>query len=128
MVSGGVLMCVLSENAAPACVPMSLVSSTVKAASLLAAGQAAGAGLISAKAAALTEGVVIAMLLNKLKVITIVLIVAAMVGGASLVYRTQAAEQKDGAPRQAAFQTDKDQLSSDRDTKGEKSEPSRRPG
>jgi hypothetical protein len=72
-------------------VPTSLVSSTVKAASLLAAGQAAIAGLISAKVVALTEGVVITMLLNKLKVLTMVLLAAAIVSGAGLLYRSQAA-------------------------------------
>ena len=97
VVSGGVLAGVLSQNAASATVPASWVSSTVKAASLLAAGQAAVAGLISVQAAALTEGLVITMLLNKLKVATIVLI-AAVVGGAGLLYRTQAAEPEEKSP------------------------------
>jgi hypothetical protein len=91
-VSSGALAAVLSQNAASACVPTSWVSSTVKAASLLAAGQLAVTGLISVKAAALTEGVVTTMLLNKVKTVTMMLVIAAMAGGAGLFYRTQAAE------------------------------------
>ncbi|HEV3258344.1 MAG TPA: sigma-70 family RNA polymerase sigma factor [Gemmataceae bacterium] len=66
-VSGGALAVVLSHKAASACVPTSVVSSTIKAATLLAAGQAAAAALIPAKVAALTEGVLKTMLLSKLK-------------------------------------------------------------
>lgn len=113
--SGGVLAVVLSQNAVSASVPTSLVSSTVKAASLLAAGQAAVAGLISIKAAALTEGVVITMLLNKLKTVTMVMMVAAIVGGAGLFYRTQAAEPAKEALRAAESQTDTEEPPSDRD-------------
>ena len=61
--SGGALAAVLSKNAASAGVPASVVMSTIKAASLFAAGQA----VISVKVAALAEGVLKAMLLNKLK-------------------------------------------------------------
>ena len=64
--SGGALAAVLSQNAASAGVPASVVSSTIKAASLLAAGSD-GTGVISAKVAALTEGVLKAMLMTKLK-------------------------------------------------------------
>ena len=59
-VSGGSLAAVLSQTVASASVPTSVVASTIKAASLLAAGKAAG--VVSAKVAALTEGVVKAML------------------------------------------------------------------
>jgi RNA polymerase sigma factor (sigma-70 family) len=90
-VSGGALAAVLSQKAASASVPSSVVSSTIKAASLLAAGQAA-AGLISAKVAALTEGVLKGMLLYKLKTVAIALLVVAAVASAGgLLYRTQAA-------------------------------------
>lgn len=63
--SGGTLAAVLSPNAASACVPPAVVSSTIQTATMLAAGQAA-AGLISVKVAALTGGVVKTMLLNQL--------------------------------------------------------------
>src|SRR5207253_649192 len=68
----------LSQNAASACPPTSLLISTIKAASLFAAGQSAGA--ISAKVAALTEGVLKTMLLAKIKIVT-----AAILVGAGLV-------------------------------------------
>jgi uncharacterized protein (TIGR03067 family) len=69
VVSGGALAEVMSQKAASACVPPSMVSSTIKAASLFAAGQA-GAPVISVRVAALLEGVLKAMFLNTLKSIT----------------------------------------------------------
>jgi RNA polymerase sigma factor (sigma-70 family) len=67
-VSGGALAAVLSQNAASACVPTSVVSSAIKAASLLAAGQAVATGVVSAKVAALTEGVLKTMFMTKVKI------------------------------------------------------------
>jgi RNA polymerase sigma factor (sigma-70 family) len=77
--SAGSLAALWSQNAAPA----SLVESTVKAAPLLVSGPAA-AGLISAKVAGLTEGVVKAMLLSKLE--TAMAAVLVMVGIVVLGY------------------------------------------
>src|SRR5262249_30608013 len=74
--SGGALAVVLSQSTGSAGVPAAVVSSTIKAASLCAAGQAA----IPVKVAALAEGVLKAMLLNKLKPALAVLVVAATVG------------------------------------------------
>jgi hypothetical protein len=86
------LAAVLSQKASPAGVPNSVVDSTIKAVSLLTAGQTAG--VISAKVVALAEGVVKAMLPNKLKVVAAVLLAVAALGGAmGLVYQTQAAER-----------------------------------
>jgi hypothetical protein len=65
--SGGALATVLVDRAASAGVPTSVVSSTIKAVTLVAAGQGAAAGVISAKVAALAKGVLQAMLLSKLK-------------------------------------------------------------
>src|SRR5260370_19741966 len=65
--SAGALAMVLAQNGASACAPTELVSSTIKAATLTAAGKTAAATLISANAAALMEGVIHAMLLTKLK-------------------------------------------------------------
>src|SRR6516162_6135291 len=53
---------------ASACLPATLVSSTVKAAILTAAGQAATNAVASAKVAVLTEGVLKVMFLTKLKI------------------------------------------------------------
>lgn len=94
-VSGGVLAAVLSQSAASACVPTSVVSSTIKAATLVAVGQVA-AGVISVKAAALTDGVLKTMLLSKLKaVICVVLVLGFMATGATiLAYRTAAGQDE----------------------------------
>jgi RNA polymerase sigma factor (sigma-70 family) len=73
--SGGVLAGVLGEKAALAGVPDSSVASTIKAASLFAAGRAATTEEISVKVAALAEGILKTMLLSKLKVATAVLLV-----------------------------------------------------
>jgi RNA polymerase sigma factor (sigma-70 family) len=84
-VSAGSLAEVLA-NSASACVPHALLSSTVKAASLLAAGQLT-TGLMSAKITSLAEGVLKAMLLNKLKttffLFAAIGVVATGVGGLS---------------------------------------------
>jgi hypothetical protein len=78
--SGGSVAAVLSAGSASASAPPALVSSTIKAASLLAAGQAAG--VVSAKVAALTEGVVKAMFVSKIKsVLAVVLVVGLTLGG-----------------------------------------------
>jgi RNA polymerase sigma factor (sigma-70 family) len=90
-VPGGVLGTVLSRGAASAGVPASVVSSTIKAATLVAVGQAA-TGLTSAKVAALTEGVMKAMLLNKLKGVAVLLaVVAVAISGGLLCHSTTVA-------------------------------------
>jgi hypothetical protein len=78
--AAGALAVVLAANAAPAGVPAAAVSSAVKAAGLVAAGQAT-AGAVSAQAAALTEEVLKAMLLNKLKAVTAVALLLLGVAG-----------------------------------------------
>jgi RNA polymerase sigma factor (sigma-70 family) len=64
---------------ASACLSATLVSTTVKAASLFAAGQTAAASVISVKVAALTEGVLKTMFVTKLKIATAVLVAAVLV-------------------------------------------------
>jgi hypothetical protein len=68
---------VLGQSVASACMPPSVVSSTTKAAGLSAAREAA-AGLISVKVAVLTEGVMNAMVMTKLKSATVVLLATAL--------------------------------------------------
>jgi len=106
-VSSGALATMLSQEVASADVPTSMVSSTIKAASLLAAGQAAATGPISARVAALTEGVLKTMLLRKLKTVTAVLLALSMVTltGAMLAWG-QTANKGDSVekPDQAAKQ------------------------
>ncbi len=74
--SGWALAAAMSLNAASAGLPASVVMSTIKAAGLCAAGQA----VIPVKVAALAEGVLKTMLMNKLKPALAVLLVATMVG------------------------------------------------
>jgi multidrug efflux pump subunit AcrA (membrane-fusion protein) len=74
-----------------------LVSSTINAAKVFAAGQVGAAGAVSAKVAALTEGVLKAMFLTKIKVATVGLLVvgslATGVASSGLIYHTQTTEQ-----------------------------------
>jgi RNA polymerase sigma factor (sigma-70 family) len=80
-VSGGSLAALISSNAESACVPAAVVWGTIKAATLLAAGHAAAAGVLSAKAASLAEGVMHAMFLSKMKTVAAAMLVGlAMVG------------------------------------------------
>ena len=74
--SGSAVALAVTQNMASASVPPSLVSSTVKSASLIVAGKTGAAAAISAKVAALTEGVVKTMLLTKLKAMVAVVMVA----------------------------------------------------
>jgi len=88
-VPAGALAVALSQNGASAAVPTSVVSGTLQAASLVVTGQAS-AGLISTKVAGLTEGVMKAMLITKLKIATAVLLVIAASGAGGLLYQMQA--------------------------------------
>jgi hypothetical protein len=95
--AGGVLAAVLARNVACGGVPNSVVSSTIKVASLLAAGKAAGA--ISIKVAALTEGVLKAMLFTKLRAaLAVVLVLGFVAIGATMLTCRTAAGQDDNKP------------------------------
>jgi RNA polymerase sigma factor (sigma-70 family) len=90
VLSGASVAAVLSAGSASASAPPALVASTIKAARLLATGKAAG--VVSAKVAALTEGMVKAMFVTKLKsVLGLALVIATLVGAAGLIYQTHAA-------------------------------------
>ena len=71
----------LSQALASADVPTLLVVSTVKAAASVAAGRAAAPGVISAKVAALMEGVLKAMFLTKLKRALVIVLMACFLSG-----------------------------------------------
>lgn len=86
-ISSGALAVALSQSAATASVPAPLVGSTIKAASLLATGQAVSAGLVSANVVAITDGVVKAMLVSKIKsALVVVLLVGTVLGGVGVGY------------------------------------------
>jgi RNA polymerase sigma factor (sigma-70 family) len=97
--SGGALAALLSQKLAAAGMPTSVVSSAIKAANTLTAGRAA-AGVISANVVALTEGVVRAMLVTKLKTVSIGVLVIAFLGfgGGVLAWNLRASEDP---PRRA---------------------------
>jgi len=98
--STGVLAAVLSQNESSAGVPALAVSNTIKLASLIAAGQATATGAIPVKVAALTEGVMKAMLFTKLRVaVALVLMVGFVVTGATILNCCMAAGQDDKKPR-----------------------------
>jgi RNA polymerase sigma factor (sigma-70 family) len=102
-ITSGALVAVLTQNARAACVPTPLLFSTIKAATLFAAGQTATAGLISVKVAALTEGVLKTMLLTKLKVAVAVVLVVGLISTSAtgLVYYAKAGEQPDHEQQQS---------------------------
>src|SRR5262245_26573111 len=75
--SAGALALTLAQQASAAGLPAPLVASTVQTATLVAAGQA---GLVSAKVAALTQGVLQAMFLTKLKSALALLLAVAVLG------------------------------------------------
>jgi RNA polymerase sigma factor (sigma-70 family) len=99
--SAGAVAAVLSQGAASAALPPLLLKSTSKAGLQLAAGQALS-GSVPTKVVALTEGVLKAMLLTKLKVASWAVGVALLVGvGAVGLSYQQAAAQPAPQPRPA---------------------------
>jgi uncharacterized protein (TIGR03067 family) len=80
---------VLTEKAAAAAVPAALVLGTVNAAALTAAGPAA-AGAIPAMVAALTKGVLRAMLLSQLKVVGALALALTVAAAGTVVWVRQA--------------------------------------
>ena len=84
VLTGGSLAVLLSQSSATARVPVSLIAYTTKAATLFAAGQAATGVVVSARVAALTEGVLKTMLMTKLKIATAGLMVLVALGAIGL--------------------------------------------
>ncbi len=95
---GAALAAVLSRNAASAAAPVGLVASTFKAVSSSAAGPAA-TGTISVTVATLAEGTLKTMLLQKLKVATMILaLLASLAAGAAGLLCPAAAEEQPSPP------------------------------
>lgn len=118
--SGGMLAAVLSQGTATAGLSSLLLSSTVKIATGVAAGQA-GETLFSASVAALAEGVMKSMLFTKLKIASVVLVLLACAGfGASQLthfrspHEAAAVDKEAAAPQTPAGKADiKDKLQSE---------------
>jgi RNA polymerase sigma factor (sigma-70 family) len=109
--SGGAVASILSQNMASAGVPASVVSRTIKVASLTAAGQAT-TGVISVKVAALTEGVLKAMFLSRLKsVVAVLMLAACLIGvGTAVVLGKQPDEAKKAEAKEAAVKAMQERL------------------
>lgn len=84
-VTGAALAAALAGQAT-AGAPNDIISSTINAAALFAAGSTAAAGIVPGKAAALAEGVLKTMLLTKLKLATAVLASVVVIGAGVLAY------------------------------------------
>jgi RNA polymerase sigma factor (sigma-70 family) len=102
--SSGSMAVLLTADSASADALTKLIGPTSRAASLVAAGRAATTGIVSAEVAALAEGVIKAMMLSKLKVVTAVLAVclALVAGGTGLAQRAQAPGKKAGGAARGA--------------------------
>jgi uncharacterized protein (TIGR03067 family) len=106
--SGGVIATVIAEKAALAHVPMPLMTSTIQAASLFAAGHAA-ASVVGARPAALIEGALRTMLLTRLKITAAVLVLLAVIGlGARLLAWQELDRSAPREPGAKEAQEDKD--------------------
>jgi RNA polymerase sigma factor (sigma-70 family) len=101
VLSAGMVAAALTPGGASAAVPAALVSTTVRAAMLVAAGHAATAGVLSVPVATLTKGVLQTMLLTKLTAICGVLVGVGLLGTttALVAHRTLAAGPKQAAAR-----------------------------
>ncbi len=97
-VSGGALAMALAQNSASASVPVSTMAATVKAVSMFAVGDLAAPGIISSQVSTLTEGVIKAMFVNKLKTITALVFVFVTFGASGSLYLDQSAAAKEPQP------------------------------
>jgi RNA polymerase sigma factor (sigma-70 family) len=75
-------------------VPPSLLAAVTRASVMAAAGQPLAAGMVSARVISLTEGVLKAMLLTKLKVVGTLLLAVSLTAATGLTYRVTAADDK----------------------------------
>jgi RNA polymerase sigma factor (sigma-70 family) len=110
--SAGLFATVLPQEAVSARLPAALADSTSKAARLFAADEAAAAGAVSDNVAALTKGVLKAMLLTKLRTAAVVMLLASAVAGgvALLGYRARAVEQAQAKDPGRSKEGDKEKL------------------
>jgi RNA polymerase sigma factor (sigma-70 family) len=110
MLSGGALAVVLSQNVGSAGAPTAVVSATIEAASLFAAGSAAATGAIPVKVAALTEGVLKTMQAIKFKIASAAIIALFIAGGGvSAWLRSASAVEPNATPSVVAATSSSDE-------------------
>lgn len=101
--SGALFGAVLAHGTAGASVNAALTIPTVKAAMLVAAGQATSSGLVSARAAAVAEGVIKEMWLSKLKILVSVVFLTLASAGLGLgAYYSSPREQPEAEKKQVS--------------------------
>ncbi|MFL5245428.1 MAG: sigma-70 family RNA polymerase sigma factor [Gemmataceae bacterium] len=95
--SAALVATMLSQSAVSATAPATLVASTTKSAVLFAAGSLAAGGLASTQAISLTQGMLKAMFLTKIKIVAAAVLMAGLTGAGAgaLAFRSQAAEPED---------------------------------
>jgi RNA polymerase sigma factor (sigma-70 family) len=102
-ISAGALAVILSEQTASACVSLSLLTSTAKLALLMATGHGAMKALVSSSVLSLTKGVLKTMIVTKLKIASLTMLAAAVIGvGVSLVPGSAQAQKQEAVKE--AFQ------------------------
>jgi RNA polymerase sigma factor (sigma-70 family) len=97
VLSGGALAAVLSQNVASAGAPVAVVSNTIRAASVFAAGHGV-AGPVSVEAAALADGVLKAMMLTKLKAVVAVALVLGLLAAGATAFSSGSASARGNQP------------------------------
>src|SRR5205085_2863731 len=106
-ISGAALAAVLAQNAVWASLPAAVGAATIKTATLVAASRGAAPGVVSTKVAALTEGVMKAMLLTKLKTATALLLTLTMAALASAMLTWGQTGDKSASVDKPAAKTEK---------------------
>jgi RNA polymerase sigma-70 factor (ECF subfamily) len=106
----GALSAVLSRDAASACVPRPLLNATADAALRVVAGESLAAGAVPAQVLAITEGVLKAMLLTKIKgFVAVAFVLLVGLGAIGLTYRPAVA-QPGGSPSARLVASDIEEL------------------
>jgi RNA polymerase sigma factor (sigma-70 family) len=102
--SAALFTLLLSESVASAGLLVRLTGSTAEAAACIVAGHSATRALVSARVAALTEGMVKTMAITKFRVVSLLLVAGAVGAGAFAAgaYQSLAKEQKSQAPVRSA--------------------------
>src|SRR5262249_60895521 len=97
VLSAGALAAALARNDVLAQLPPVLGASLTRVAPLVAAGQTAASGALSARVIALSQGVLKAMLLSKLKIATALFLVLALLAVGATFYPTSASPHAGGS-------------------------------